>query len=116
MRYGRWLLITPAKIEAAEAWSAQFGTVGVFISRLLPVIRHLIGIPAGIVRLDFRWYSLATLAGSLIWCCVLAWVGVKAGQDPALMRGDLHALTLWLGGGSLGLGAIYWFFVHRHMK
>jgi len=116
MRYGRWVLITPAKIEAAERWSAQFGTVGVFISRLLPVIRHLIGIPAGIVRLDFRWYSLATLAGSFIWCCVLAWVGVKAGQDPALMRGDLHALTLWLGGGSLALGAIYWSLVHRHMK
>src|SRR5690606_30661331 len=55
MRYGRWLLITPAKIEAAEAWSAKFGTMGVFVSRLLPVIRHLIGIPAGIVRLDFRW-------------------------------------------------------------
>jgi membrane protein DedA with SNARE-associated domain len=116
MRYGRWVMITPAKIEAAEKWSAQFGTVGVFISRLLPVIRHLIGIPAGIVRLDFRWYSLATLAGSFLWCCVLAWVGVKAGQNEALMRGDLHALTLWLGGGSLVLGAIYWFFVHRHMK
>jgi membrane protein DedA with SNARE-associated domain len=116
MRYGRWVMITPAKIEAAEKWSAQFGTVGVFISRLLPVIRHLIGIPAGIVRLDFRWYSLATLAGSFLWCCVLAWVGVKAGQNEALMRGDLHALTLWLGGGSLALGAIYWFFVHRHMK
>lgn len=116
MRYGRWVLITPAKIEAAEAWSAQFGIIGVFISRLLPVIRHLIGIPAGIVRLDFRWYSLATVAGSFIWCCVLAWVGVKAGQDPALMRGDLHALTLWLGGGSLVLVAIYWFFVHRHMR
>ena len=116
MRYGRWVLITPAKIEAAEAWSAQFGTVGVFISRLLPVIRHLIGIPAGIVRLDFRWYSLATLAGSFIWCCVLAWVGIQAGQDAALMRGDLHALTLWVGGGALALGVIYWFFVHRHMR
>ena len=116
MRYGRWVAITPAKIEAAEAWSAQFGTMGVFISRLLPVIRHLIGIPGGIVRLDFRWYSLATLAGSGIWCTVLAWVGVKAGQNAALMRGDLHALTLWLGGGAVALGAIYWFFVHRHMR
>jgi membrane protein DedA with SNARE-associated domain len=116
MRYGRWVAITPAKIEAAEAWSAKFGIMGVFISRLLPVIRHLIGIPAGIVRLDFRWYSLATLAGSGIWCAVLAWVGVKAGQDPALMRGDLHALTLWIGGGAVTLGAIYWFFVHRHMR
>jgi membrane protein DedA with SNARE-associated domain len=116
MRYGSWVMITPAKIEAAEAWSAQFGTMGVFISRLLPVIRHLIGIPAGIVRLDFRWYSLATLIGSGIWCTVLAWVGVKAGQDAALMRGDLHALTLWIGGGSVALGAVYWFFVHRHIS
>ncbi len=47
---------------------------------------------------------------------MLAWVGIKAGQDAALMRGDLHALTLWIGGGALGLGAIYWFFVHRHMR
>jgi len=116
MRYGRWVMITPAKIEAAEAWSAKFGTMGVFISRLLPVIRHLIGIPAGVVRLHFGWYSLATLVGSFIWCCVLTWVGVTAGQDAALMRGDLHALTMWIGGGALLLGGIYWFFVHRHMR
>ena len=116
MRYGHWVMITPAKIEAAEAWSAKFGTMGVFVSRLLPVIRHLIGIPAGVVRLNFGWYSLATLVGSGIWCSVLAWVGVTAGQDMALMRGDLHALALWVGGGALALGVIYWFFVHRHMK
>ena len=116
MRYGRWVMITPAKIEAAEVWSAKFGTMGVFISRLLPVIRHLIGIPAGVVRLHFGWYSLATLVGSFIWCCVLTWVGVTAGQDAALMRGDLHALTMWIGGGALLLGGIYWFFVHRHMR
>jgi membrane protein DedA with SNARE-associated domain len=116
MRSGRGVMITPAKIEAAEVWSAKFGTMGVFISRLLPVIRHLIGIPAGIVRLPFGWYSLATILGSFIWCCVLAWVGVTAGQDAALMRGDLHALTIWIGGGSLLLGAIYWFFVHRHIR
>jgi membrane protein DedA with SNARE-associated domain len=116
MRYGRWVLITPAKIRKAEAWSARYGTVGVFLSRLLPVIRHLIGIPAGVVRMPFGWYSLATLAGSAIWCSVLAWVGVTAGQDAALMRGDVHALSLWVGGGSLLLGLMYWLFVHRHMK
>jgi len=116
MRYGRWVLITPTKIRKAEAWSARYGTVGVFLSRLLPVIRHLIGIPAGVVRMPFGWYSLATLAGSAIWCSVLAWVGVTAGQDAALMRGDVHALSLWVGGGSLLLGLMYWLFVHRHMK
>ena len=86
------------------------------MSGLLPVIRHLIGIPAGVVRMPFGWYSLATLAGSAIWCSVLAWVGVTAGQDAALMRGDVHALSLWVGGGSLLLGLMYWLFVHRHMK
>ena len=116
IRYGQWVMITPAKIEAAEAWSAKFGTMGVFVSRLLPVIRHLIGIPAGVVRLNFGWYSLATLIGSAIWCSVLAWAGVTAGQDTALMRGDLHALALWVGGGALALWGIYWLLVHRHMK
>ncbi len=64
MRYGRYVLITPEKIEKAEIWAAHYGTVGVFISRLLPVIRHLIGIPAGVCRLHFGWYSLATIVGS----------------------------------------------------
>jgi membrane protein DedA with SNARE-associated domain len=116
MRYGRYVLITPEKIEHAEAWAAHYGTMGVFISRLLPVIRHLIGIPAGVVRLNFWWYSLATVVGSALWCSVLAWVGVTAGQDEELMRGSLHRITLWVGGLMLFLGALYYVFVHRHMR
>jgi membrane protein DedA with SNARE-associated domain len=116
MRYGRYVMITPEKIEKAEAWSAHFGTVGVFVSRLLPVIRHLIGIPAGIVRLNFWWYSLATLTGSALWCTVLAWVGVTAGQDPELMAGSVHRISLWVGGITAFLGALYYFFVHRQMR
>ena len=53
MRYGRYVAITPEEIVKAEAWSSHYGMVGVFISRLLPVIRHLIGIPAGICRMHF---------------------------------------------------------------
>lgn len=116
MRYGRYVMITPEKIEKAEAWSSHFGTMGVFISRLLPVIRHLIGIPAGIVRLNYGWYSLATLVGSAIWCTVLAWIGVTAGQDEELLAGSVHRISLWVGGLMLFLGAIYYFFVHRHMR
>ena len=116
MRYGRYVMITPDKIEKAEAWSSHYGTMGVFISRLLPVIRHLIGIPAGIVRLNYGWYSLATLVGSAIWCTVLAWIGVTAGQDEELLAGSVHRISLWVGGLMLFLGAIYYFFVHRHMR
>jgi membrane protein DedA with SNARE-associated domain len=116
IRYGRYVLITEEKIRHAEAWSSHYGTMGVFVSRLLPVIRHLIGIPAGIVRLDFWRYSLATVAGSALWCSVLAWVGVTAGQDPEVLAGSVHRISLWVGGLMLVIGALYYFFVHRHMR
>jgi membrane protein DedA with SNARE-associated domain len=90
--------------------------MGIFIARLLPVVRHLIGIPAGIVRMDFRWYSLFTLLGSGIWCAILCWLGIKMGQDKDLMRLEYHRVAMWVGGAMLVLGGIYYFFVHRHMK
>jgi membrane protein DedA with SNARE-associated domain len=116
LRYGRYLLITREKVEGAERWASRFGSMGVFISRLLPVVRHLIGIPAGIVRMNYKWFSLYTLLGSAAWCAVLCWLGVKAGQDEALMKGELHRISIWLGGALVLLGGIYYFFVHRHMK
>ncbi len=116
MRYGKYIFITPEKIVGAERWAAHYGSVGIFVSRLLPVVRHLIGIPAGVVRMNFQKYSIYTLAGSFIWCAVLAYVGIKMGQDEKLMAGQLHRISLWLGCGMLVLGGMYYFFVHRHMK
>jgi membrane protein DedA with SNARE-associated domain len=115
MRYGKYIFISPEKVEKAERWAAHYGAMGIFISRLLPVVRHLIGIPAGIVRMNYLKFSLFTLLGSAIWCAVLCYVGVKAGQDEQLMRGELHSITIWLGGAMLVLGGMYYFFVHRHM-
>ena len=115
MRYGRLVLISPEKVEKAERWSAHYGSMGIFISRMLPVVRHLIGIPAGIVRMDYLKFSIFTLLGSAIWCAVLCYVGVKAGQDEQFMRGELHRVSLWLGGAVVVLGGLYYFFVHRHM-
>ncbi len=116
MRYGRYVLIPPAKIEGAERWAAHYGSMGIFISRLLPVVRHLIGIPAGIVRMNYKTFSLFTLLGSGIWCCVLCYVGIKAGQDEQLMKGELHRVSLWVGAAVLVLSGMYYFFVHRQMK
>lgn len=115
-RYGGYFGISHEKIAGAERWSTKFGSMGIFISRLLPVIRHLIGIPAGIVRMDYRLFSAFTVLGSGIWCAVLCWVGIKMGQDENLMKGELRSITIWLAGAVLILGAIYYFFVHRHMK
>jgi membrane protein DedA with SNARE-associated domain len=116
LKYGGYLMIKPEKIEGAERWATRFGSVGVLISRLLPVVRHLIGIPAGIVRMDYKLFSIYTLLGSALWCAVLCWVGIKAGENKELMNGEIHQVTLWLGGAVLVLGGIYYFFVHRHMK
>jgi membrane protein DedA with SNARE-associated domain len=80
------------------------------------VVRHLIGIPAGIVRMNYWKFSFYTLLGSGLWCSVLCYVGVKAGEDEKLMRGEIHHVVLWLGGAVLVLGGLYYFFVHRHLS
>ncbi len=116
MRYGRFVMISQAKVEGAERWAAHYGSMGIFISRLLPVVRHLIGIPAGIVRMSYKSFSLYTLLGSAIWCTVLCYVGIRAGNDQNLMKGEMRAVTLWLGGAMVVLGSMYYVFVHRHMK
>ncbi len=116
LRYGKYVFISADKVEKAERWAARFGSAGIFISRLLPVVRHLIGIPAGIVRMDFKLYSIYTVVGSALWCAVLCWVGVIAGQDETLMKGDLHRFTLWVVAAVVVLSVIYYVLVHRFMK
>jgi membrane protein DedA with SNARE-associated domain len=101
------------KIELAERWAARLGRPGVLFSRLLPVIRHLIGVPAGILRIDFRWYTLATLVGSLVWCSVLAWLGVEVGRNRELLVGSLHRFTLLVLAVVAVLATLYGLFVKR---
>ncbi len=108
-------MIPPEKVEKAERWSAHYGAMGIFISRLLPVVRQLIGIPAGIVRMDYLKFSLFTLLGSAIWCAVLCYVGVKAGQDEKVDERRIIASPSGSAGAMLVLGGLYYFFVHRHM-
>jgi membrane protein DedA with SNARE-associated domain len=113
LRFGRYVWISAAKVELAERWAQRYESAGVFFSRLLPVIRHLIGIPVGILRMDFRWYALATLAGSLLWCSVLAWLGETIGQHPELLAGSLHRFFALVLAAALLLAALYYLFVQR---
>jgi membrane protein DedA with SNARE-associated domain len=116
LRYGKYVFIPEAKVVAAERWAAQFGSFGIFASRLLPVVRHLIGIPAGIVRLNYVKFSLYTVLGAAVWCAVLCWVGIQAHNDPELMKGEMHRVLLWLVGGLAILGVLYYFLVHRFTR
>ena len=116
LRYGKFVLFPPDKLEKAEHWMKHYGPIGVFVARLLPGARQLVGIPAGIARFPYLKFSIYTILGAAIWCSVLCYVGVKAGQNEDLMKGDLRTWTLWLGCAGLVLGGLYYFFVHRHLQ
>jgi membrane protein DedA with SNARE-associated domain len=113
LKYGKMALISASKLEQSERWSERFGSFGVFLSRMLPVVRHLIGIPAGIVRMNYWKFSLYTLLGSAVWCSVLASISKAAGNDQALMSGDIREITIWCAGAAMVLGSAYYFLVHR---
>lgn len=117
LRYGKWLLLPPERLELAERWLADFETGGVFLSRLLPVVRHLIGFPAGLVRMPFVKFTVVTFIGSTLWCTILAVFGAQTiGKQPGLIN-DPDALMqavksnlLWFVLLVVGLGA-GWMFV-----
>jgi len=87
MRWGKYFFMPPAKVERAERFMHRYEGGGIFFARLLPVIRHLISIPAGIIRMGFVKFSVLTVVGSGIWCWVLAVLGQKVGNrlDPQQM-------------------------------
>ena len=92
LRYGRYVFVPEKKWLLAEGWIQHFSAVGVFFARLLPVVRHLVSLPAGAARMDFRVFSLATLLGSFAWSWVLAWFGQQVlGGEPRLLQ-DPNAL------------------------
>src|SRR5260370_17767126 len=92
VRLGRFILFPPKKLEEAEHWLARYEAGGVFFSRLLPGVRHLISIPAGIVRMNFAIFSIVTLIVSAISCSILPYLGQRAHDiDPDLLT-DPEAL------------------------
>jgi membrane protein DedA with SNARE-associated domain len=87
LKYGRFILLTPSKVEESERWLTRYESGGVFFARLMPGVRHLISIPAGIVRMNFGVFSAVTVAGSAISCAILAYLGRYAYQvEPQLLQ------------------------------
>ena len=79
-KFGTYSFVPPAKLERAEHFMHRYESGGIFFARLMPVIRHLISIPAGIIRMGFVKFSILTTVGAGIWCSVLAWLGGKVGS------------------------------------
>ncbi len=93
LKYGRYVFVPEKKWLLAENWINHYSAAGIFFARLLPVVRHLVSLPAGAARMPFGVFTTMTLLGSLVWSTVLAWFGARVlGEEPRLLQ-DPAALT-----------------------
>ena len=118
LKMGKYIFISEDKLVRAEHWLHRYEAGGIFFARLLPVIRHLISIPAGFIRMDFKVFSVVTTIGSALWCTVLAYYGkvVLADyasknpdwmKDPAGLVNFIKSQSHWVIGGVLVLCVAY---------
>lgn len=80
-RFGRYVLLREVHLDAAERWFNKYGDLAVFGSRLLPVIRTFISLPAGIAKMNFPRFVVFSFVGSLIWCFLLTYIGYYLGAN-----------------------------------
>jgi membrane protein DedA with SNARE-associated domain len=80
-RWGRWLTITWPEVQRADAWFRQHGMWFVFLGRLLPTVRSLVSVPAGLLHMQFRRFLAASILGTAIWTALLAGAGFKLGES-----------------------------------
>jgi membrane protein DedA with SNARE-associated domain len=80
-RWGRYILLREHELDRAEAWFRDHGEAAVFVSRLLPVVRTFISLPAGVARMPFGKFTLYTFLGCLPWSFALTWAGVLLGDN-----------------------------------
>jgi membrane protein DedA with SNARE-associated domain len=112
IKYGRYVLIPPEKFERVERFFLQHGEISTFIGRLLPVVRHLISIPAGLSGMNHLRFSLYTLLGAGIWCSILTGIGYVIGENQQLIMQYAHQALVWVVLFSIALiGAYVWW--HR---
>ncbi|TPG55206.1 DedA family protein [Sphingomonas glacialis] len=113
-RWGRYVLVGPGELDAADRFFARFGNMAVLIGRLLPVIRSFIAFPAGVARMPLVPFHIYTFLGSWPWCFGLAWVGMKLGdqwnKSPA-MKAAFHSADAVIA--VVLVGAVVFYIWHR---
>jgi membrane protein DedA with SNARE-associated domain len=98
-RYGRFLGVTPQKMLFAEKWFCKFGESACFYTRLLPVVRTVVNVPAGLLGMNFYKFMAYSMVGAFPWCLVLAYLGFTLGENWESIMEYSHLL-------SYGVGAI----------
>jgi len=111
LKYGRYVLISEKKFARAEAFFLKHGEVATFIGRLLPVVRHLISIPAGLAGMNHWKFSLYTLLGAGLWCTVLTYFGYFIGAEQAVIKAHFSKVLLGAAVFSVAVvvGYVLWF-------
>jgi membrane protein DedA with SNARE-associated domain len=80
-RHGRWLHVTPERLDRAESWFARYGDATAFLGRMVPVVRSFISIPAGIAEMPLARYTVLSFLGTLPWCFGFAGAGLALGSS-----------------------------------
>jgi membrane protein DedA with SNARE-associated domain len=114
-RYGRYVLLRPGHIDAAEQWFKKYGNLAVFGSRLLPVVRTFISLPAGMAKMNFPRFVLLSFAGSLPWCFMLAYLGYYLGGNWQVIQTYFGLFTIIVVVAVAAL-LIWYFLIRKHGK
>ena len=107
-RHGRKVGISPKHLEWADRWFARHGDATVFFTRMLPIVRTFISLPAGVARMPFWRFSLLTLAGCIPWVLMLTFIGKQAGDNWEDWKDNLHYVDYAVAA-SIVAGAAYLF-------
>lgn len=112
LKYGHYVLISDEHFDRVERFFLSHGEISTFIGRLLPVIRHLISLPAGLAGMSHIKFSIYTLAGAFIWVSVLSWIGYFLGHNEALIQQYSHQVIIDILAASAVLVTVY-IMLHR---
>ncbi len=113
-RYGKFVFIFEYELDEAIDVFHRHGEAVIFLSRLLPVVRTFISLPAGIAKMNFRKFSIYTFIGSFFWSLVLAWLGVRLGENWAVLGKWFHRFDAFIAAGIIFL--LIWYPWHKIKK
>jgi len=106
LRYGRYLLLNPHHLEWTKNFFNRHGGKTIFISRFIPVVRHLISIPAGLARMSLIPFILYTLLGATLWNGFLTYMGVRLKENWRIIQHYTHIVDYFVVAGLIG-AAVY---------
>ncbi len=112
-RYGRYVLLRRKDLDRADAWFARWGGRAVFVSRLLPIVRTFISLPAGIARMPFAPFITLSFLGSIPWCYLLTYIGMKLGEHWDRLKTYFHGADIAI---ALIILALFVLWLKHHLK